>query len=212
VTPFHPTSDEQLMWRVKLESDSQAFAEIMARWQQPIRNLCARMVGDVHRAEDLAQAAFVRLYSARITWQPEARFSTFLWRIALNLCHDELRKSKRLAECSLDTLEQGDPSLASVPVDEPGPDTQLQQRETAEEVRHALLKLAPHYREVVVLRHYERLKFNEISEVLGIAEGTAKSRMFEALNQLTRLLKHLDDKDDKKPWNPKNQSRELLAL
>jgi len=200
------------MWRVKLESDSQAFADLMGRWQQPISNLCARMVGDVHRAEDLAQGTFVRLYSARLTWQPEAKFSTFLWRIALNLCHDELRKSKRLGECSMDNLEQDDPSLASVPLDEPGPDAQLQQRETAEEVRHALLKLAPHYREVVVLRHYERLKFNEISEVLGIAEGTAKSRMFEALNQLTRLLKHLDDRDDKRPWNPKNQPRELLAL
>jgi RNA polymerase sigma-70 factor (ECF subfamily) len=200
------------MWRVKLESDPQAFAELMKRWQQPIHNLCARMVGDLHRAEDLAQAAFVRLYSVRLTWEPQAKFSTFLWRIALNLCHDELRKSKRLGECSLDALEADEPGLASVPLDEPGPDAQLEQRELAEEVRQGLLKLAPHYREVVVLRHYERLKFFEIGEVLGIAEGTAKSRMFEALNQLTRLLKHLDDREDKKPWNPKNQSRELLAL
>jgi RNA polymerase sigma-70 factor (ECF subfamily) len=200
------------MWRVKLEADAQAFAELMQRWRQPIHNLCARMVGDLHRAEDLAQAAFVRLYSARLTWQPEAKFSTFLWRVALNLCHDELRKSKRLGELSLDALEQDEPGALSGPVDEPGPDVQLEQRELADEVRQALLKLAPHYREVVVLRHYERLKFFEIGEVLGIAEGTAKSRMFEALNQLTRLLKHLDDREEKKPWNPKNQPRELLAL
>jgi len=200
------------MWRVKLEADAQAFAELMQRWRQPIHNLCARMVGDLHRAEDLAQAAFVRLYSARLTWQPEAKFSTFLWRVALNLCHDELRKSKRLGELSLDALEQYEPGALSGPVDEPGPDVQLEQRELADEVRQALLKLAPHYREVVVLRHYERLKFFEIGEVLGIAEGTAKSRMFEALNQLTRLLKHLDDREEKKPWNPKNQPRELLAL
>jgi len=203
------------MWRVKLESDPQAFADLMQRWHQPIHNLCARMVGGLHQAEDLAQAAFVRLYSARLTWQPEAKFSTFLWRIALNVCHDELRKTKRLGECSLDALEQdeaGLAGLAGLPMDEPGPDAQLEQRELADEVRHALLKLAPHYREVVVLRHYEQLKFFEIAEVLGIAEGTVKSRMFEALNQLTRLLKHLDDRDDKKSWNPKNQPRELLAL
>lgn len=202
------------MWRVKLESDPQAFAELMQRWQQPIQNLCVRMVGDLHRAEDLAQAAFVRLYSARITWQPQARFSTFLWRIALNVCHDELRKSSRADECSLDTLDPDEPAVANLQMEEPGPDAQLEQRELADEVRRALLKLAPHYREVVVLRHYEHLKFYEIGEVLGIAEGTAKSRMFEAMNQLTRLLKHLDDRDDKKSWNPnrKNQPRELLAL
>jgi RNA polymerase sigma-70 factor (ECF subfamily) len=202
------------MWRVKLESDSQAFAELMHRWQQPIQNLCARMVGDLHRAEDLAQGAFVRLYSARITWQPEGRFSTFLWRIALIVFIDDLRNNKRRGECSLDALNEDEPGLANLPMDTPGPDAQLEQRELADEVRQALLKLAPHYREVVVLRHYEHLKFHEIGEVLGIAEGTAKSRMFEAINQLTRLLKHLDDRDDKKSCNPnpKNQSHELLAL
>jgi len=198
------------MWRVKLEGDPQAFADLMKRWQKPIQNLCVRMTGDPHKAEDITQAAFVRLYSARSGWQPEGKFSTFLWRIALNLCHDELRKSKRLGECSLEELdEDGDLHAHGMPSSEPGPDIHALQRELADEVRQALLKLAPHYREVVVLRHYEHLKFNEIGEVLSIPEGTVKSRMSEALSQLNRLLKHLDEK---KTCNPKNQPRELLAL
>src|SRR5437879_7072586 len=143
------------MWRVKLEGDSQAFADLMNRWQQPIRNLCTRMVGDVHRAEDLAQAAFVRLYSARASWQPDAKFSTFLWRIALNLCHDELRKLQRRSECSLDELDEDQVSLHGTRADEPAPDAQLERKELAEQGREALLRLATHYREVIALRHYE---------------------------------------------------------
>lgn len=202
------------MWRVKLEGDPQAFADLMKRWQKPIQNLCVRMTGDLHKAEDLTQAAFVKLYAARTGWEPESKFTTFLWRIALNLCHDELRKRKRLGECSLEELEEdSDIQLHGLPSAEPGPDAQIERREVADEVRRALLKLATHYREVVVLRHYEHLKFNEIGDVLGIPEGTAKSRMSEALSQLNRLLKHLDETvEEKKPWNPKNQTPELLAL
>jgi len=76
-------------------------------------------------------------------------------------------------------------------------------------VRAALLKLPSHYREVVVLRHYEQLKFHEIAEVLEIPEGTAKSRMAEALTQLHRLLKHLNEDTI---CNHKKQILEPLAL
>src|SRR5436305_6536206 len=92
--------DEQLMWRVKLEDDHHAFADLMLRWQRPIHDLCARMTGDIHRAEDLVQTVFARVFARRADWQPSARFSTFLWRIALNLCRDELRSRRRRGECS----------------------------------------------------------------------------------------------------------------
>ena len=71
-----PATDEQMMWRVKLDGDAEAFARLVARWEQPIQRLCARMTGDVHRAEDLAQTAFVRVFARRADWQPTARFST----------------------------------------------------------------------------------------------------------------------------------------
>src|SRR5690348_11103026 len=94
--------DEQLMWRVKLENDHHAFADLMLRWQRPIQDLCVRMTGDIHRAEDLAQTVFARVFGRRADWQPSAKFSTFLWRVALNLCRDELRKRQRRGECSLE--------------------------------------------------------------------------------------------------------------
>lgn len=210
ISALFSASDEQLMWRVKLQNDAEAFASLVSRWQKPIENLCVRMTGDLHRAEDLAQTAFARIFARRADWQPTGKFSTFLWRVALNLCHDELRRAKRRGECSLEALdEEGERTPDFVASEDPAPDEQADSRERAALVRNALLKLATHYREVVVLRHYEGLKFHEIGEVLAIPAGTVKSRMAEALTQLNRLLKHLDEE---KSCNPKTQIPELLAL
>lgn len=210
ISALFSASDEQLMWRVKLQDDAEAFASLMSRWQKPIENLCIRMTGDLHRAEDLAQTAFAKIFARRADWEPTGKFSTFLWRVALNLCHDELRRAKRRGECSLEALdEEGDSQPDFIASEDPAPDEQADRRERAELVRDALLKLATHYREVVVLRHYEGLRFHEISDVLAIPEGTVKSRMAEALIQLNRSLKHLDGDIS---CNPKTQTPELLAL
>ncbi len=204
-------TDEQMMWRVKLEDDPQAFARLMARWEKPIQRLCTRMTGDSHRAEDLAQTAFARVFTRRADWEPTGRFSTFLWRIALNLCHDELRRARRRPECSLEALEaEGFDELQFPGAQDESPDAQAEASERAELVRQALAKLAPHYREVIVLRHYERLKFHEISEVLDIPEGTVKSRMAEGLTHLSRWLKHLNDDDTS--CNTRTRTTELRIL
>src|SRR5258705_12485328 len=191
--PSWPTvADEQAMWRVKMDDDPQAFARLVERWQKPIQRLCLRMLGDVHRAEDLTQEAFAKVFARRKDYEPVGRFSTFLWRIALNLCYDELRKINRRGESSLEdgADEHGELHFAA---DSIGPDLQVVRDERAETVRRALLQLPEPYRVVVVLRHYEGLKFREIGEVLDIPEGTVKSRMVEALNQLSRALKPLQE-------------------
>ena len=190
-------SDEQAMWRVKMDDDPQAFARLVERWERPIQRLCVKMLGDAHRAEDLTQEAFARVFARRKDYEPAGRFSTFLWRIALNLCYDELRKINRRGESSLEgsASERGETDFAA---DDLGPDLQLVQDERAQNVRRALLQIPEPYRVVVVLRHYEGLKFREIGEVLDIPEGTVKSRMVEALNQLSRLLKPLMADDTKR--------------
>lgn len=190
--PFAIT-DEQAMWRVQNADDHAAFAQLVERWEQPIQRLCARMTGDLHRAEDLAQEAFSRVFSRRRDYQPAAKFSTWLWRIAINLCHDELRRRQRRPEHPLET--EGEDGAEGAAVQFPGqglsPAEVVEKLEQAEIVRRALLHLPETYREVVVLRHYEGLKFHEIAEVLGIPEGTVKSRMFEALDRLGGILKRL---------------------
>lgn len=181
-------SDEQAMWRVQQHADEDAFAQLMQRWEQPIRNLCIRMTGDAHRGEDLAQEAFVRVFEKRQLYQADAKFSTWLWRIALNLCYDEQRRITRRGETAL-VNEEGE--VIHEPVtDGSSPAENIEAAERAELVRLTLQKLPEVYRTVLVLRHYEGLKFREIAEVLDVPEGTIKSRMAEALTQMERLLKH----------------------
>ena len=195
-----PTSDEQALWRVKLDDDAEAFSMLVKRWEQPIQRLCARMLGDAHRGEDLTQEAFARVFARRKNYEPAAKFSTFLWRIALNLCYDELRKINRRGEFSLDSAaDDVHPILDTVVSDDPAPDVRLAGQERADAVRNALSQLTEPYRVVVVLRHYEGLKFREIADVLDVPEGTVKSRMAEALDQLSRILTRLDGDNVCKP-------------
>src|SRR4051812_4435522 len=177
------------MWQVRMTGDPAAFARLVHRWQGPIRRLCERMLGDAHRAEDVSQETFARLFARRKEYRAAGQFSTFLWRVALNLCYDELRRIRRRGEQPIDP-EAAEPlavehSLAAATLP---PDDQLVLSERAEAVRRALQELPDPYRAVLVLRHYENLKFREIADVLDIPGGTVKSRMAEALSQLARLL------------------------
>ena len=184
-----PITDEQAMWRVQTQDDPLAFARLVERWEGPIRRLGARMTGDSHRGEDLKQETFARVFAKRKTFQPNSRFSTWLWRIALNLCYDELRRTVRRGESSLELIEgEGVSTLPEFVAESPAPDAVLEQQEEGELVRRALLRLPEIYRSVLVLRHYENLKRREIADILEIPEGTVNSRLAEGLAQLTRIL------------------------
>src|SRR5213594_597338 len=116
-------TDEETMWRVKMEDDHRAFAQLVERWEEPIRRLCARMTGDTHRGEDLKQEAFTRLYQKRQSYEPIGRFSTYLWRIALNVCHDELRRVNRRKEF-FPVTDSEESTIEEFPGGEDTPDSQ----------------------------------------------------------------------------------------
>lgn len=185
-------SDEQLMWRVQTGDDHAAFAQLVRRWETPIQRLCTRLTGDPHRAQDLAQEIFARLFAHRQAFQHGAKFSTYLWRIALNHTYSDLRRAHHWRETR---LASPDPAAdeASSDLDQfadaaPTPDNAVSRQETGEAVRRALAELPEHFRSVLVLRHYQDLKFREIAEVLDLPEGTVKTRTTEALNEMARLL------------------------
>jgi RNA polymerase sigma-70 factor, ECF subfamily len=182
---LYSRTDEEAMCRVKSHDDHGEFDRLVARWEQPIRRLCVRMTGDVHRGEDLKQETFVRLFEKRKDYQPTGKFSTFLWRIALNLCYDELRRQNRRREV-LSSGDNGD--IRDMEADAPTPDARAATSEEGELVRKALLQLPEMYRAVIVLRHYEDMKLARIAEALEIPQGTVNSRMAEALARLSRIL------------------------
>lgn len=179
-------TDEQAMWRVQTQDDHGAFALLVDRWREKICRLCIRMTGNPHLGEDLAQDIFGRVFERRRDFNPARRFSTWLWRIALNRCCDELRRAARAAE-SLDN-DRSPILLEMAHADGPTPMDAYAIQEEADLVRQALMRLPDMYRTVLVLRHYEGLKLREIAEVLEVPEGTVNSRMAEALAQLTREL------------------------
>lgn len=185
-------SDEEAMRRVQDSGDHRAFALLLRRWEDPIRRLCTRMTGDAHRGEELAQETFTRVFAKRGSYRHQAKFSTFLWRVAVNLCIDERRRSQVRREVSTGTGEEagcGDES--DLTCAQPPPDRVAERHERATLVQEALMELPEYYRAVVVLRHYEDLKFREIAEVLDIPVGTVKSRMATALTKLSNKLKPL---------------------
>src|ERR1051325_117055 len=118
-------TDEQAMWRVQTEADERAFAALVCRWERPIQRLCTRIIGDAHCAEDLAQETFARVFARRKEYQPTGKFSTWLWRIALNLSYDELRRRQRRDEWSLEDAREQITVLEISAASESTPDTSL---------------------------------------------------------------------------------------
>jgi RNA polymerase sigma-70 factor (ECF subfamily) len=206
-------SDEQAMWRVHTQNDAIAFAQLVRRWEKPIQNLCVRMTGDTHHAEDIAQDVFTRVFAKRVEYKPTARFSTWIWRIALNRCYDELRRRRLRGECPLENENTDDDGavLDVLPAPEAAPDRAATENEHAELVRQALLNLPETYRSVVLLRHYEDMKFREIADVLDIPEGTVKSRMAEAMTQLARLLQPALQNNSARIQRPASQAKQIQS-
>lgn len=213
---FLAPSDEQLMWRVQTADDHGAFASLVRRWEEPIRRLCTRLTGDLHRAEDLAQEVFARVFAHRQSFRQGAKFSTYLWRCALNHTYSELRRARHRRETLLPTNGgpevEGGLGLDEVPDAEPLPHEAASREETGEAVRVALAELPEHYRSVLVLRHYEDLKFREIADILGLPEGTVKTRMTEALSEMARLLRRRLDLNLAPARNRRTRPLELSVL
>lgn len=182
-------SDEQAMLRVQKENDPRAFALLVRRWQGRVQQLCARLTGNVHRGEDLTQEVFMRVFAHRNDYRGEASFATYLRRIALNACYDEQRRLRRRSESSLNRNGPENASGAALQMPTLSPEMTATKRERAELVRKALFRLPESYRQVVILRHYEGLRFREIAEMLDVPQGTVHSRMAEALTRLGHFLK-----------------------
>ena len=209
VSLFSSVTDEQAMWRVQTEDHDASFNLLVERWQERIRALCIRMTGDMHTAEDLVQETFARVFEKRKAFRGDSKFSTWLWRIALNQCYDELRRQQRHPHAPDDDYRN---SILLQTIDSTTPRVQAQQQEEAELVRDALMELGENYRTVLVLRHYEGLKLREIAEVLEIPEGTVNSRMAEGLVQLSRILEPQMKTASVRHNRSVNRPREILSL
>lgn len=158
-------SDDQLLARVAV-GDPAATRAMVARKLPRLLSLAGRMLGDSAEAEDVAQEAFLRIWKQASRWRPgEARFDTWLHRVALNLCYDRLRRRRELAFA--DPPDRAD--------DGPAPDRGLQAADTGRRVGAALQSLPDRQREAIVLCHYQELGNIEAAAVMGVSVEALES-------------------------------------
>ena len=182
-----PLSDERLV-ELSLEGDEDAFGILVQRYQRRLAAFLSQLVGDMELARELSQEAFVRAWSALERFDPKYRFSTWLFRIAHNLGIDQLRR-RRLQTTSLyRTDSEGDEVEVVVPDLDKDPLGHLENRALASELRNIIDGLRPEYRELVLLRHFAGLSYQEIADFTEMPLGTVKNKLFRAHSVLRRAL------------------------
>jgi RNA polymerase sigma-70 factor (ECF subfamily) len=184
--------DLELMLRVR-QGDAESFDVLLDRHRKPLVGFFVRMVRDQALAEDLAQEAFLRVYQARHRYQPDARFTTWLYRIATNLALNALRDRKGVETVSMgDDASSGGMSRADQLSDSrPTVEQEMVLSERERTIRQAVESLPESQRAAVILHKYQEVDYRQIGNILGVSESAVKSLLFRAYENLRVRLKPL---------------------
>ena len=183
------STDEELLLAVQA-GDTNSFGALVARWERPLFHFVYRMISRTEDARDICQETFLRILKKNQRFKPGAKFSTWMYQIALNLCRDQLRKKRRWSALVVEGGERIE-AQSRRPDGQKGtadPAEAAERRERCEAVTRALTMIPPEQREVLILKEFEGMKFREIAEILGCPESTVKSRMYYGLNGLKSVL------------------------
>lgn len=192
-THGHEVPDEDLMVRYR-EGDASVFPEIVRRYKDRLLSAVLRLVGDREKAEDIVQETFLRVHRNAHRYKTIARFSTWIYTIALNMAKNEIRNVRRRRTASLWDVgpeRDGEPVPLDVPDRSERPDEAYERRDLREVMERCIEKLPPKYRTIIVLRDVEGLSYEEISEILKLPQGTVKSRMNRARSRFKEILEPL---------------------
>ncbi len=182
--------DAELMRQVK-DGDEASFALLLDKHRSSVMHFLYRMVQNRAISEELAQEVFLRVYRSRATYEPTAKFTTWLFRIATHLALNWLRdrKNERL-QGSLDT--EGEDQPAHQPPDRaPSPEQSMVYEVKLDEIRKAVADLPEKQRAAVLMHKYEEMEYSQIARVLSCSESAVKSLLFRAYETLRARLAHL---------------------
>lgn len=180
------SNDEDLM-RSFQRGDETAFAALYARYRLPIYRFLARKLGNPARAEDLCQEVFVSLVEHAQEWRAEASVKTYLYRIAFNRAVSDFRRSEHKVMVAEKERDEDDPPPREA-VSSDSPAENFERDERARLVREALQRIEPDFRDAIIMKEYENLTCEEIAEIMGVAVGTVKSRIFRGKMELKKRL------------------------
>jgi RNA polymerase sigma-70 factor (ECF subfamily) len=191
-SPSHPDPDLDLVEAFRAGQGA-AFDDLVRRHDARVLRVCHRILGDADAALDAAQETFVRAWRALRQFHGDSRFSTWLTRIAINQCRNELRRRrtvKHTQPLSLDAPAGGTDGSPRDAVRAPGPDPyeEARGREVSAALSVALAEIDDEAREVLLLRDAEDLSYEEIAEILEVPVGTVRSRLHRARNEVRRRL------------------------
>jgi len=182
--------DAELMLRVG-QGDNTSFALLLQRHRASVIHFLYRMVLNQGVAEELAQEAFLRVYRSRSRYEPSAKFTTWLFRIATHLALNWLRDSKgERGDESLDG-ERRELKLRQVTDSRPSIEQHLLKEARLDEVRRAVAELPGKQRAAVLMHKYEEMEYSQIAKVLGCSESAVKSLLFRAYETLRSRLAHM---------------------
>ena len=178
-------TDEELVAAFQ-QGDAAAFDVLVSRWDRRIHGAIYRVVGGDEDARDLCQEAFLKAYRGLGTFKREARFSSWLYQIALNVCRDRWRRRRGRIAVSLDEVD--DARGGGLRTAAPSPLELVEARDLRHLVAEAMAALTADEREVVILKEYQGLTFPEIAEALEVPLSTVKTRLYRGLAQLRLRL------------------------
>lgn len=178
-------SDEELVEAFQ-QGDSSAFDQLVSRWDRKIQGAIYRMVGSGEESRDLCQEAFLKAYRGLSGFKKEARFSSWLYQIAVNVCRDRMRRQRGKTVVSLDEMS----NAGELPFKGTAPSALelMEAGDLSRTVAAAVASLPEEQREVIVLKEYQDLTFLEIAEALDVPVSTVKTRLYRGLTQLRQRL------------------------
>ena len=183
-------SDEDLMMKCR-KGDTGAFELLVRRYQNPLINYIHRFINDYHRAEDLSQETFLRVFKSASRYKPTASFKSWLYTIATNLCRNEIRNRSRRNTCFLEELvEEGEDVYHTEIMQDTRylPDILLEKKEQRQIIRKTLAQLPDNQRIALTLVTYQDLRYEEVAEILGCSVGAVKALIHRARQKMKKLL------------------------
>jgi len=186
-------TDTQLITHI-LNGERSGFNALVWRWEKPLYNFILRYLGSKELSREVTQKVFIRVYKNLAKLRDPAKFSSWIYQIAANLCRDEIKKMNRRDFISLDLIQQNNENEGHrLPQElqessDVSPETKLNQKQIGSIVQKALQQLPEEQRVVIIMKEYQGLKFREIAEALNQPLNTIKSRMYYGLNGLRKIF------------------------
>jgi len=192
----HSSADDPALVGAAKKGDMAAFEELVARHRDKVYARAYSMIRNEEEAVDLSQEAWMKGWQRLGQFQGESSFGTWLTRIVINLCLDQLRRQKRQRNESIEAMSEDSGGVERhMPVENPNPTARLEREDLRKRIDQALGQLSHEHRTVLVLHEFEEMEYKEIARTMACSIGTVMSRLFYARRKMAALLANLKKED-----------------